>query len=257
MREQEIIMRESEITIQDYRLVFLSRRITTISGVHFGGKILKMAEQLSAEDLTEFFDSLRRTIERATSVYCASDIVGLEVCERRLEEQTRLLIAISPSKNSPPGDLFEVLEVSLAALLRNISDVLNAASCHPKGTTQLALSKSTGGRPAYNITKEMIEQLRETGMNWTSIATCLGISDQTLYRRRIEFGVENNFTEITNEELDRQIQETLNLTPYSGEIYVRGSLKGRGINVQRFRIRESLNRIDGIGRAVRRQYAIC
>ena len=37
MREQEIIMRESEITIRDYRLVFLSRRITTISGVHFVG----------------------------------------------------------------------------------------------------------------------------------------------------------------------------------------------------------------------------
>jgi len=52
----------------------------------------------------------------------------------------------------------------------------------------------------------MIEQLRETGMNWRSIATCLGISDQTLYRRRIEFGLENNFTEIKDKELDRQIQ---------------------------------------------------
>ena len=105
----------------------------------------------------------------------------------------------------------------------------------------------------------MIEQLRETGMNWRSprsIATCLGISDQTLYRRRIVFGVGNNFTEITDEELDRQIQQILNLTPYSGETYVRGSLKGRGINVQRFRIRESLKRIDGLGRAVRRRYAI-
>ena len=96
-------------------------------------------------------------------------------------------------------------------------------------------------------------------MNWRSprsIATCLGISDQTLYRRRIVFGVGNNFTEITDEELDRQIQQILNLTPYSGETYVRGSLKGRGINVQRFRIRESLKRIDGLGRAVRRRYAI-
>ena len=69
--------------------------------------------------------------------------------------------------------------------------------------------------------------------------------------------MENNFTDITDEELDSQIQQTLDLTPYSGETYVRGSLKGRGINVQRFRIRESLKRIDGIGRAVRRQYAIC
>ena len=149
-----------------------------------------MAKHLSAEDLTEFIYSLRRTVERGTSVYCGCDIVRLEICERRLEEQARLLIAKSPSQNSSPRDLFEVLEVSLAALLRNMSDILNAASSHPKGKTELALSKSTGGRPAYIITKEIIEQLRETGMNWTSITTCLGISDQTLYRRRIEFGLE-------------------------------------------------------------------
>ena len=73
----------------------------------------------------------------------------------------------------------------------------------------------------------------------------------------MEFRVENNFTEITDEELDREVQQILNLTPYSGETYVRGSLKGRNINVQRFRVRESLKRIDGIGRAVRRRYAIC
>ena len=34
----------------------------------------------------------------------------------------------------------------------------------------------------------MIEQLCETGMNWRSIATCLGISEQTLYRHGIKFG---------------------------------------------------------------------
>lgn len=70
----------------------------------------------------------------------------------------------------------------------------------------MALFASSGGRPAYIITKEMIEQLRGTGMNRRSIAKCLGISDQTLYRRRIEFQVENSFREITDEELHTQIQ---------------------------------------------------
>ena len=46
-----------------------------------------------------------------------------------------------------------------------------------------------------------MRQLRETGMNWTSIARCLGISVQTLYRRRMEFGVEDNFTEIVMESI--------------------------------------------------------
>jgi len=44
-------------------------------------------------------------------------------------------------------------------------------------------------------------------MNWGSRATSLGISDQTLYRRKIDFGVVNNFTDITDEELDSQIQQ--------------------------------------------------
>ena len=92
-----------------------------------------------------------------------------------------MLIAISLSQNSSLGDLFEVLEVSLAMLLRKTSDILNASSVRPEENPPLAFSASTGGGPAYIITKEMIEQLRETGMNWRSIATCLGISDQTLY----------------------------------------------------------------------------
>ena len=161
-----------------------------------------MAEQLSAEDFTEFIDSLRSIVERTASVYRASDHVGLEICARKLEEHTRMLIAISQSQNSSLGDLFEVLEVSLAMLLRKTSGILNASSVRPKENPPLAFSASTGGRPAYIITKEMIEQLHETLMNWRSIATCLGISEQTLYRRRIEFGVEYIFTDITDEELD-------------------------------------------------------
>ena len=31
--------------------------------------------------------------------------------------------------------------------------------------------------------------------------------------------MENNFTDIMDEELDREIQQTLNLMPYSGETY--------------------------------------
>ena len=68
-----------------------------------------MADQLSAEDFTEFIDSLRSIVERTASVYRASDHVGLEICARKLEENTRMLIAISQSQNSSLGDLFEVL----------------------------------------------------------------------------------------------------------------------------------------------------
>ena len=80
-----------------------------------------MAEQVSAEDLTEFLDFLKRTIERAPSVNNASDLVGLEIWERRFDEHTRILIAISLSKSSEStGDLFEVLEDPLVVLVRKM-----------------------------------------------------------------------------------------------------------------------------------------
>ena len=66
-----------------------------------------------------------------------------------------------------------------------------------KGDPPLAFLPSTGGRPAYIITKKIIEQLRENGMKWRSIATRLWISEQTLHRHGIEFGVEINFTGFT------------------------------------------------------------
>ena len=87
-----------------------------------------------------------------------------------------MLIAISLSQNSS-SNLFELLELSLVVLLRKTSDILNVSCLCPKEKIPLAFSASSGGRPAYIITKEMIEQLRETSLNWISIGTCLGISN--------------------------------------------------------------------------------
>ncbi|XP_046839481.1 uncharacterized protein LOC124433742 [Xenia sp. Carnegie-2017] len=116
---------------------------------------------------------------------------------------------------------------------------------------------STGGRPAYDITKEKIELLRETGMNWKSIAAFLQVSEKTLSRRREEFGIASTYSQVSDSCLDQTIEEILQLTPYSGETYVKGSLHARGVLVQRSRVRESLQRVDPIGRSLRRRYAIC
>ena len=110
--EAEIVAGEKELTIRDYRLLFLSRWATARKQ----NISLKMAEQLSAEGFTEFVDFVKRTIERGASVYHGSVHVGLEICVRKLEEHTRMLIAISLSKNSS-SDLFDLLELSLVVLL--------------------------------------------------------------------------------------------------------------------------------------------
>ena len=61
--------------------------------------------------------TLLSIVERTASVYRASDHVGLEICARKLEEHTRMLIAISQSQNFCLRDLFEMLEVSSRAII--------------------------------------------------------------------------------------------------------------------------------------------
>ena len=53
-----------------------------------------MADQLSFGDVREFLVSLSCTIDFTAEVYEAFDLVGLEICERRFDEQTKVLVAI-------------------------------------------------------------------------------------------------------------------------------------------------------------------
>ena len=120
----------------------------------------------------------------------------------------------------------------------------------------VSLLPSTGGRVAYNITKDQKEQLRETGMNWCSIAEFLDVSERSLQRKRREFGIDSNFSDISDNDPDNHVQEILHLTLYNGESYVRGGLRRRQINVQRRIVRDSIKRVDPFGRSIRKRYAI-
>ena len=67
--------------------------------------------------------------------------------------------------------------------------------------------------------------LRETGMTWAKIATCLNVSERTLYRRVREFDIDGSFSEISNTELDELVKSIMAVTPRAGESYIRGSLR--------------------------------
>ena len=121
---------------------------------------------------------------------------------------------------------------------------------------ELSQTPSSGGRPRHVITRRHIETLRNTGVQWTAIARCLGVSAKTLYRRRLEYGLQDSFSDITNEELEWNIRDILKLTPFSGESYIWGALRGRGIFIQRWKIREVLQTVDHVGCAIRRRSSI-
>ncbi|XP_034544131.1 uncharacterized protein LOC117816121 [Notolabrus celidotus] len=94
-------------------------------------------------------------------------------------------------------------------------------------------------------------------MNWQCIATCLGVSCRTLYRHRQRLGVEPlAYATLSNDNLNRLVGEILQSTRNAGERYVHGSLRSRGLRIQRWRVRQSLQEVDPIGRSFRRRHAI-
>ena len=93
-------------------------------------------------------------------------------------------------------------------------------------------------------------------MAWSKIAKCLNVSERTVYRRVKEFKLNRTFCNKTDEELDEVLKYILSTTPGAGEKYVCGGLKSRGLNVQRWKVRERLRIIDPIARAVRVRHTI-
>lgn len=113
------------------------------------------------------------------------------------------------------------------------------------------------GRPRYSISREQISHLVSLGMNWQSIATCLGVSCRTLYRHRQQLAIPPlTYTALSNDNLTRVVGEILQSTTNAGERYVHGSLRSRGLRIQRWRVRQSLREIDPIGRSLRRRHTI-
>ena len=60
------------------------------------------------------------------------------------------------------------------------------------------------GRTPYDIRKEDLESLLELGFNFVQIAEILGVSERTIRRRRMLFGlpVGSNFSPISDDDLD-------------------------------------------------------
>ena len=66
--------------------------------------------------------------------------------------------------------MLDSLVSSFERELTRLDEIVGMSFLSEVGRDVVSLLPSIGGRPAYNITKDQIEQLRETGMNWCSIA---------------------------------------------------------------------------------------
>ena len=224
--------------------------------------LLKFKVAEAQEYLENFFLSLQDLLTRIESTGSENPRF-VEYLHDRLEGHVQIVFAISLVLASVQDQevLKEMLKNLLEYLWRLLQDLRNKITSSNVDSCTVfrqepSQTQSSGGRPRYVITREHIKTIRNTGMQWTARARSLGVSSKTLYRRRHEYGLQDSFSDITNEELEWNVRDILKLTPFSGESYIRGALCGRGIFIQRWKIREALQTVDPVGHAVRRRSSI-
>lgn len=120
------------------------------------------------------------------------------------------------------------------------------------------------GRPRKDVPKDESQRLFNIYRSWKDVASQMGISERTLYRRRQELGLvtssrdgpRNTFSSISDDELCSLVREILNVLPNSGESYIIGACRSRGVHVQRYRVRNAIDTVDPVSRALRRTVSI-
>ena len=122
------------------------------------------------------------------------------------------------------------------------------------------------GRPKIGISEDQLVSLLELQFSNTGIARLLHVSPRTIRRRIIEYGLEEGvvFSGMDDNNLNAITKQFVDMNPNSGERSLVGFLRGRGLRVQRARVRKSLRRVDPSGvqerfRQVlhRRRYNVC
>lgn len=109
------------------------------------------------------------------------------------------------------------------------------------------------GRPQIPIHEEQLTSLLDLHFSNQEIAHLLNVSPHTIRWRIIQFGLQDqvNFTAMDDICLDAITQHFVDSHPNSGERSLAGFLRSTGLRVQRYRIRESLMRVDPRGVQIR------
>ena len=108
------------------------------------------------------------------------------------------------------------------------------------------------GRPKVQVNIELYELMKVAGCTLDEIALALGTSRTTLWRRLKEFNLcVSKYSDISNLVLDFIVQKYQERNLNCGQVMLQGYLSSIGVNVQRWRICESISRIDPLWQQVR------
>ena len=193
-------------------------------------------------------------VQRTTDGQLSSIALHLDLIEQlgaTLRSLTCLNLTNDDSKDlTSLADIFQEVYQLLFSLYVCKANEATAVSLIPRRCN----NSPTPGRPKYDIPKTVLEELRGLNFSWSKVSSMFGVSRWTIYRRVQEYELQNlqHFTNIADEDVDKVVKDYLSRHGYTtGEPYVSGYLKSKGIIIQRRRVRASINRVDPVNTAVR------
>ena len=108
------------------------------------------------------------------------------------------------------------------------------------------------GRPPFNISQDQLVYLSSMSFTWTEIASLLGVSRMTVYRRRCDFNMlGSRRSTLTDAQLRALIRDWKSEMPAIGETLVIGRLHANGHIVTRERVRCAIHAVDPLNTALR------
>ncbi len=105
------------------------------------------------------------------------------------------------------------------------------------------------GRPVIPVSEEHLSLLLEHHFTKTAIAQLFNVSPRTIRRRITEYGLDSEtcYSDISDRELDIFTQQFVTMHPFSGQRSLEGYLRSLGLRIQRYKLRNSLMRVDPSG----------
>eukprot|EP00112_Aurelia_sp_Birch-Aquarium-sp1_P026258 Seg920.7 transcript_id=Seg920.7/GoldUCD/mRNA.D3Y31 product="hypothetical protein" protein_id=Seg920.7/GoldUCD/D3Y31 len=229
----------------------------------------------SAPALEEFFNELPRLVDQARRNVFSNDINQLEYFQRKVQNALivlNVIVSRCEDINAPNSFTQEIsaLMDGLVPLNERLRDAIEVDEEYvitlnePVPISTLEDVDNVFGRPRIAVEKEEMERLFGIYRSWKEVASLMGVSKKTLQRRRIEVGLimsnragpRRTYTDISDEELQRTIRDVLQILPNAGETYIIGACRQRNIHVQRQRLRDAINVVDPVSRALRRSISI-
>lgn len=174
---------------------------------------------------------------------------SLEAYILSLELVFRELTAQDTYGPIPDNDLQEASE-----LVRNTLNSLTRVRDRGHRTSAAVPVVHGSGRPKFDIKYEQLAYLLENRFTVGEIANMLSVSERTVYRRMSTFSlsVREHYANISDDHLDRIVQEIKQQFPTCGNAQMQGHLLARGLRIQQHRVRESQRRVDPEGCYMRR-----